>query len=81
MVFQEQVMRILNLLGRISLADAYSCIKRSVKKARDDRQFRERSSRGAREKGLEKKRLRSCSVRSKSFAGYALTSRTVPRTP
>src|SRR4029077_14151031 len=27
MVFQEQVMRILNLLGGINLADAYSCIK------------------------------------------------------
>ena len=32
MVYQEQVMRILNRLGKIELADAYKCIKAISKK-------------------------------------------------
>ena len=52
MVFQEQVMRILNLLGGIQLADAYSCIKAiSKKKLEMIAKFREAFIEGAREKG------------------------------
>ena len=49
MVFQEQVMRILNLLGGIELADAYSCIKAiSKKKLPIIAKFREEFIDGAR---------------------------------
>ncbi len=49
MVFQEQVMRILNLLGGIELADAYSCIKAiSKKKLETIAKFREDFIAGAR---------------------------------
>jgi hypothetical protein len=54
MVFQEQVMRILNLLGGIDLADAYSCIKAISKKKLRDRQV----SRGVHrrlQRGLDRK--------------------------
>ena len=36
MVYQEQVMRILNELGGIELASAYTCIKAISKKKEDD---------------------------------------------
>src|SRR5205807_6852074 len=35
MVYQEQIMRILNRLGGIELSDAYACIKAISKKKRD----------------------------------------------
>ena len=48
MVFQEQVMRIINLLGGIPLADAYSCIKAiSKKKLEMIAKFREAFIEGA----------------------------------
>ena len=57
MVFQEQVMRILNLLGGIPLADAYTCIKAiSKKKLPMIAKFREEFIDGAREKGLDKRK-------------------------
>ena len=56
MVYQEQVMRILNRLGGIELADAYTCIKAiSKKKLPIDRQVSARSSSPARTaQGLDK---------------------------
>ena len=60
MVYQEQVMRILNRLGGIELANAYTCIKAiSKKKLDDDRQVSARSSStGAHAKGLAEERGR-----------------------
>ena len=36
MVYQEQIMRILNRLGEIELSSAYACIKAISKKKQDD---------------------------------------------
>ena len=64
MVYQEQVMRILNRLGGIELANAYSCIKAiSKKKLPIDRQVprgvhRRRSRQGTATRG----RPKSCSA-------------------
>ncbi len=71
MVFQEQVMRILNLLGGIPLADAYTCIKAiSKKKLAMIAKFREQFIEGAREKGLEKKKAEDLFSMIEKFAGY-----------
>ncbi len=71
MVFQEQVMRILNLLGGIELADAYSCIKAiSKKKLETIAKFREAFIDGAREKGLEKRKAEELFSQIEKFAGY-----------
>ena len=71
MVFQEQVMRILNLLGGINLADAYSCIKAiSKKKLEMIAKFREAFIEGARDKGLEKKKAEELFSQIEKFAGY-----------
>ncbi len=71
MVFQEQVMRILNLLGGIKLADAYTCIKAiSKKKLEMIAKFREAFIEGAREKGLEKKKAEELFSQIEKFAGY-----------
>ncbi len=71
MVFQEQVMRILNLLGGIGLADAYSCIKAiSKKKLPIIAKFREEFIDGARQNGLEKKKAEELFSQIEKFAGY-----------
>jgi DNA polymerase-3 subunit alpha len=71
MVYQEQVMRILNLLGDISLADAYTCIKAiSKKKLPIIAKYREQFIDGAREKGLEKKKVEDLFSMIEKFAGY-----------
>jgi DNA polymerase-3 subunit alpha len=71
MVFQEQVMRILNLLGGLELADAYSCIKAiSKKKLEMIAKFREAFIDGAREKGLEKRKAEELFSQIEKFAGY-----------
>jgi DNA polymerase-3 subunit alpha len=71
MVFQEQVMRILNLVGGIDLADAYSCIKAiSKKKLAMIAKFREQFIDGARERGLEKKKAEELFSQIEKFAGY-----------
>jgi DNA polymerase-3 subunit alpha len=71
MVFQEQVMRILNLLGGIELADAYSCIKAiSKKKLPIIAKFREEFISGARERGLEKRKAEELFGQIEKFAGY-----------
>ena len=52
MVYQEQVMRILNRLGGIELANAYSCIKAiSKKKLETIAKFREEFIEGAHQQG------------------------------
>ena len=71
MVYQEQVMRILNLLGGIPLAAAYTCIKAISKKkesiiAANQEQFLQ----GAVEKGLTKKEAQEFWDMILKFAGY-----------
>ena len=71
MVFQEQVMQILNLLGGIDLADAYSCIKAiSKKKLPIIAKFREEFVDGARQRGLDKKKAEELFGQIEKFAGY-----------
>jgi DNA polymerase-3 subunit alpha len=71
MVFQEQVMRIINLLGGIDLADAYSCIKAiSKKKLAAIAKFREDFIDGARQRGLDKKKAEDLFSQIEKFAGY-----------
>ncbi len=71
MVYQEQVMRILNGLGGIELASAYTCIKAISKKkealiAQNESKFME----GATEKGLSEKQARQMWEMILKFAGY-----------
>ncbi len=71
MVYQEQVMRILNRLGGIELASAYTCIKAISKKkeaiiAANESQF----LKGAMEKGLSEKNARDLWNMILMFAGY-----------
>lgn len=71
MVYQEQVMRILNLLGDIPLPDAYSCIKAISKKKLDKiAKYREDFTAGAKKKGLEKKEADTLFGLIEQFAGY-----------
>ena len=71
MVYQEQVMRILNRLGGIELASAYTCIKAISKKkedliAKNETKFME----GATEKGLTEKQAHELWEMILKFAGY-----------
>ncbi len=71
MVYQEQVMRILNRLGKIELAKAYTCIKAISKKNEDliasfNAQFLE----GATENGLGRSQAEALWSLIQSFAGY-----------
>jgi len=71
MVYQEQVMRILNRLGGIPLAKAYTCIKAISKKkeaiiAENEKAFLE----GAVDKGLTKKQAEQFWEMILKFAGY-----------
>lgn len=71
MVYQEQVMRILNRLGGIELSDAYKCIKAiSKKKLPIIAKFREDFLNGAQEQGLDKKRAEELFGMIEKFAGY-----------
>jgi len=71
MVYQEQVMRILNRLGGIELANAYTCIKAiSKKKLPMIAKFREKFVEGARAKGLKKKEAEELFGLIEKFAGY-----------
>jgi DNA polymerase III subunit alpha len=71
MVYQEQVMRILNRLGGIALANAYTCIKAiSKKKLAMIAKFREQFIEGAHEKGLTKKQAEELFGMIEKFAGY-----------
>jgi DNA polymerase-3 subunit alpha len=71
MVYQEQVMRIINLLGDIPLADAYTCIKAiSKKKLPIIAKYREQFIDGGRAKGLDKKVVEDLFSMIEKFAGY-----------
>ena len=71
MVYQEQVMRILNRLGGIPLAKAYTCIKAiSKKKEAIISENHEQFIAGAVEKGLSKKEAEEFWVMILKFAGY-----------
>ncbi len=71
MVYQEQVMRILNRLGGIELAAAYTCIKAiSKKKLSLIEKNREQFVQGAQEKGLTKAEAEELFGLIEKFAGY-----------
>ncbi|MGI9519569.1 MAG: DNA polymerase III subunit alpha, partial [Pirellulaceae bacterium] len=71
MVYQEQVMRILNRLGNIPLAEAYSCIKAiSKKKEEIISRNHEEFINGAVANGLPKKAAEEFWAMILKFAGY-----------
>jgi DNA polymerase III subunit alpha len=71
MVYQEQVMRILNRLGGIELAKAYSCIKAiSKKKEKDIAANHEKFIEGAMAKGLGRSDAQEVWSLIEKFAGY-----------
>ena len=71
MVYQEQVMRILNRLGGIELSQAYACIKAiSKKKMEVIAQGRKQFVEGAIERGLEKERATKIFELIEFFGGY-----------
>lgn len=71
MVYQEQVMRILNRLGGLELAHAYSCIKAiSKKKLEMIAKFRDQFTEGAQAKGLTKNEATELFSLIEKFAGY-----------
>lgn len=71
MVYQEQVMRILNRLGGIELAKAYTCIKAiSKKKEAIIASFFEQFIDGAVEQGLRKEEAKELWELIIQFAGY-----------
>ena len=81
MVYQEQVMRILNRLGGIALANAYSCIKAiSKKKLESIAKFREEFIEGAFQKGMAKKKSEEVFGLIEKFAGYGFNKCVVGET-
>jgi DNA polymerase-3 subunit alpha len=71
MVYQEQVMQIINLLGDIPLADAYTCIKAiSKKKLPLIAKYREQFIDGGRKKGVDKRTVEDLFSMIEKFAGY-----------
>ena len=71
MVYQEQVMRILNRLGGIELSQAYACIKAiSKKKVEVIAQGRKQFIEGAVGRGLEKERATKIFDLIEFFGGY-----------
>ncbi|MBN2022419.1 MAG: DNA polymerase III subunit alpha, partial [Pirellulales bacterium] len=71
MVYQEQVMRILNRLGGIKLANAYTCIKAiSKKKLPLIAKYKEEFIAGAHANGLAKKKAEELFAMIEKFAGY-----------
>ncbi|QDT64959.1 DNA polymerase III subunit alpha [Calycomorphotria hydatis] len=71
MVYQEQVMRILNRVGGIELASAYRCIKAiSKKKLKIIAEFRDEYIAGAKERGVDEKLAVDLFELIEKFAGY-----------
>jgi DNA polymerase-3 subunit alpha len=71
MVYQEQVMRILERLGGIELSSAYTCIKAiSKKKLEIIAPFREQFVAGAQAQGLSKQQAEEVFALIEKFAGY-----------
>ncbi|MDR0328330.1 MAG: DNA polymerase III subunit alpha [Planctomycetaceae bacterium] len=69
MVYQEQIMKILNQLGNIPLGDAYSCIK-AISKKKDFSKFREKFVAGSKENGLQEDKANGIFDLIVAFAGY-----------
>jgi DNA polymerase III subunit alpha len=81
MVYQEQVMRILNELGGIELASAYTCIKAiSKKKEETINKSREQFVQGCGEKGLSKTQAEDFWNLIIKFAGYGFNKCVVGET-
>jgi DNA polymerase-3 subunit alpha len=71
MVYQEQVMRILNRLGGIELSKAYACIKAiSKKKAETIEKNRLEFVKGAQERGMPASEAQNLFGLIEKFAGY-----------
>jgi DNA polymerase-3 subunit alpha len=71
MVYQEQVMRILERLGGIELSSAYTCIKAiSKKKLETIAAFREQFVKGAQAQGMPKQQADEVFALIEKFAGY-----------
>ena len=71
MVYQEQIMRILNRLGGIELSQAYACIKAiSKKKSEVIAQWKKQFVAGAGTRGLEKDRAEKIFDLIEHFGGY-----------
>lgn len=71
MVYQEQIMRILNKLGNIPLSSAYTCIKAISKKKHDKiAKFNDDFIKGAQENGLTAAKGQELFDLIKVFAGY-----------
>jgi DNA polymerase-3 subunit alpha len=71
MVYQEQVMQILNRLGKIPLAAAYTCIKAISKKKEDlIAKNYEQFLAGAVEQGMDRKKTQELWEMILKFAGY-----------
>ena len=71
MVYQEQVMRILNRFGDIDLAEAYTCIKAiSKKKESTINKSRDEFLTGATERGLPRQEAEELWFMITKFAGY-----------
>lgn len=71
MVYQEQIMRILNRLGGIELADAYKCIKAiSKKKFEIIEKYQSKFIAGSQEKGLTEKQSQEIFDLIGKFAEY-----------
>jgi DNA polymerase III subunit alpha len=71
MVYQEQVMRIINRLGGIALSNAYTCIKAiSKKKLPMIAKYREEFIAGAKNLGLDAKKSSELFGMIEKFAGY-----------
>jgi DNA polymerase-3 subunit alpha len=74
MVYQEQIMRILNRLGGIELSSAYACIKAISKKKQETiDQRRADFFRGATERGLDHETCQAIWDKIVVFAGYGFT--------
>jgi DNA polymerase-3 subunit alpha len=71
MVYQEQVMRILNRLGGIDLSNAYACIKAISKKKQEIIDARRIDFlKGARERGVDESTARDIFAKIVYFGGY-----------
>ncbi|MBQ3821614.1 MAG: DNA polymerase III subunit alpha, partial [Thermoguttaceae bacterium] len=71
MVYQEQIMRILNKLGKIPLSAAYTCIKAISKKKHEKiAKYNEEFVQGAKENGLTQEKAQELFELIKKFAGY-----------
>jgi DNA polymerase-3 subunit alpha len=69
MVYQEQVMQMLNQLGNIPLGDAYACIK-AISRKRDFSKYREDFVAGAKKNGLAETKANSIFDLICEFAKY-----------